>query len=571
MTQNGRGPILGIDLGTTNSLVAVFEGDSPRLVPNANGDVLTPSAVSCDPDDEILVGAAAAARATTHPTRTARSFKRAMGTDRSWDLGFGQVNAVQLSALVLRALREDAEAFLGAPVHEAIVTVPAYFGEHQRRATKAAAAIAGLHVERIVNEPTAAALAFGLHHRDSEQRVVVVDLGGGTFDVTVLEIIEGIVEIQASAGDIHLGGDDFVDAIVAHIAAESGLDPASPKARARYWHACQRMVIALTNADVATTRAAPLEGDSTLDLRLERATAEVVWGPLLDRVRAIVRRALRDASVLPGAIDEVLMVGGASRMPCVVAAIRDIFGREPNASLPPDEAIALGAAVQGALKARDRAVSDLIVTDIAPFTMGIEVAAGGPGARTVSGIFSPILQRGTTIPASRVSRYHTMETGQTKIDVKVYQGEHALCADNTLIGAVTVAGIPKGSAGSESIDVRFTYDLNGILEVEATVVSTGRRFVDVFHESGADLSPGFVERARKQMERLKIHPRELLPNRTSLERADACFAELIGDPRGAIGELIAMFLAALETQEPERIEAARRQLDDAVAHQGPLT
>jgi len=556
-------PIVGIDLGTTNSLVTVLVDGEPRLIPNALGEHLTPSAVSCDDSGRVYVGAPAAARATTHPGRTARSFKRSMGTDARWELGFGEVDAVKLSALVLRALREDAEAYLGVPVTEAVVTVPAYFGEHQRRATKAAASIAGLTAERIINEPTAAALAYGLHRRDAEQRVAVVDLGGGTFDVTVLEIIEGIVEIQASAGDIHLGGDDFVDAVVEALRAR-GVDIAEGPAGARAWHACQRMVVELSERQVVTATLTPSAGAAPVEVVLEREEAEAAWAPLLERIGVIIRRALRDAAVLPGAIDEVLMVGGASRTPCVQDKVREIFGKAPSAALPPDEAVAMGAAIQAALKAQDAAVDDLVVTDIAPFTMGIAVAAG-PDAAGITGLFSPILQRGTTIPASRVGRYHTVSHGQRGITVEVYQGEHALCRDNTLLGALAVP-VPAAPAGRESVDVRFTYDLNGILEVEATVVSNGRVVSDVFHESRSDMTPAMVAKAREQMKRLKVHPRDTLPNRTALERADACYIELVGPSRDHLGQLIAFFLAALETQDPDQIEAARAQLLDATAY-----
>ncbi|MCA9513773.1 MAG: Hsp70 family protein, partial [Myxococcales bacterium] len=383
-------------------------------------------------------------------------------TDRAWDIGFGSVNAVQLSALVLSALKADAEAYLGVPVREAVITVPAYFGEHQRRATRAAAEIAGLEAERIVNEPTAAALAYGLHARDVERRVVVIDLGGGTFDVTVLEIIEGIVEIQATAGDVQLGGDDFVEAIFAAVVADDGVAPATEEVAARLREACQRLVRALSTAEQATTTAPPLPGDAgARSLTFARETAEALWEPLLARIAAIIRRALRDGAVLPGAIAEVLLVGGASRMPCLARTAHAIFGKAPNAALPPDEAVALGAAVQAALKARDASVADLVVTDIAPFTMGIATSLR-QGAAYVSGLYSPILQRGTTIPASRVERYLPIAPGQRRLFVEVFQGENALCQDNAALGKVDVA-LPRGTVEEQAIDVRFTYDLNGIL------------------------------------------------------------------------------------------------------------
>jgi len=558
--------IVGIDLGTTFSLVAAMKGDAPVLIPNALGELLTPSAVSILDGGEVVVGSAARARAVTHPDRTARFWKRDMGTARSTRLGDRAFSPQELSALVLRSLKADAELALGQPVDEAVVTVPAYFDEGQRRATRDAGAIAGLRVERIINEPTAAALAYGLHHRHREQRAVVLDLGGGTFDVTVLEIIEGVVEIQSSAGDSRLGGEDFADALAADLGARlpGGVEAAQaePIAWARLREACEIAKRTLSAGDSArvTLPGLRLGGRAvTVDEEITRIQAEAVWAPLLERLRAPTLRALRDAKLDPARIDEVLLVGGATRTPCVVRFAAQVFGRMPERRLPPDEAVALGAAVQAALKEGHAAVDDLVVTDVAPFTLGIAVATHF-GTRSVSGVFAPILERGTVIPASRVRTFSTMSDNQKEILVEVYQGEHATCAQNRKLGDYALRGIPPGPAGSQAIDLRFSYDMNGLLEVDMTVNSTGRKETLLIEQTPGRLTSEQIATARKNLDRLKFHPREALPNTTAMARADSLFIELTGLPRELLGQAIAVFRGALDAQDPDPIADARRRL-----------
>jgi molecular chaperone HscC len=569
MNAGTRSPIVGIDLGTTFSLIAVLEQGVPRLLPNAVGEFLTPSAVSMGDDGTLLVGAAAAARATTHPERTALAFKRDMGTERKLRLGDGglELSPQELSAMVLAALKRDAEAALGVPVVEAVVTVPAYFDDVQRQATRAAAEIAGLKVERIVNEPTAAAIAYGLHHRDRELRAVVLDLGGGTFDVTVLEIMEGVIEIQSSAGDSRLGGGDFSAALAEWAAArrEQAGEPDLRSDRqgwARVLQAAEEAKRRLS--EVETTRIVapqvPVRGGARLDLDLPvtREQAEEAWAGLQERLRAPILRALGDAGLAPHQVDEVLLVGGATRMPCVVRLAAQIFGRLPLRSLPPDEAVAMGAAIQAALKEGDASVEDLVVTDVAPFTLGIETAVPF-GRQFMHGAFAPILGRGTVIPASRVQQFSTLADGQEAIRIAVYQGEHSLCRDNRRIGQYQVR-VPRGPAGEQSVDVRFTYDLNGILEVETTVRSTGKVALLVLEQTPGRMSPKDVERARRAMAKLKFHPREALPNATALARGEALYLELTGSRRDELGYVLACFRAALDGQEATAIDACRLQV-----------
>jgi molecular chaperone HscC len=560
--------VVGIDLGTTYSLVATLQGGRPVVLPNAVGEYLTPSAVSVSDDGTVLVGAAAKARVTTHPTRTALAFKRDMGTEKVYDLGLRKLTPQELSAMVLQALKRDAEAALGRSVDEAVVTVPAYFGDAQRQATRDAGAIAGLAVERIINEPTAAAMAYGLHERHRELRAVVLDLGGGTFDVTILEIMEGVVEIQASAGDARLGGEDFDAALAEHVAKQvettQGHDVRrDPRAWARVREACERAKRRLS--ELESTGIAlydlPIPGKTPIHVesQISRVDAETVWAPILDRLRTPIQRALRDASVTPDKIDEVLLVGGSTRMPCVARLAAQLFGRLPLRSLPPDEAVAMGAAVQAALKAGDSSVGDMVVTDVAPFTLGTSTSEK-LGSQLVSGIFCPIIERGTVIPTSRSKRFTTISDYQERINISVYQGEHSLCKDNKKLGEYTLGGLRPLPAGEESVDVRFTYDLNGILEVDMTIVHSGKTETLVIEGAPGRLTPEQIEKAREEMQRLKFHPRDALPNTTLLSRADALFVELVGADREDLGRSIALFRAALEAQDDHQINVSRDRL-----------
>ncbi len=567
--------VIGIDLGTTYSLVAVVEGGRPRVLRNAVGEVLTPSVVAIS-GDQVLTGAAALARSTLDAGNTARAFKRDMGVDQTYTLGGRDFTPVELSACVLRGLKEDAEAVLGRAPDEAVISVPAYFNDLQRRATHQAAELAGLYVERLINEPTAAAIAYGLHQLDREQTVVVLDLGGGTFDVTVLEIVEGVIEIQSTAGDSRLGGEDFTAALAEHFAAHvkarhrGALDPSSDS-WARVLQACEGAKKSLSREPAARMAVPGLEVFRALasgalvdgrrhdvELEITRRQTEELWQPILERIRMPIRRALRDARLDRAGIDHVLAVGGASRMPCFTTLVEEVFGRPPEHDRV-DEVIALGAALQAALKVGDAALDDLVVTDVAPFTLGIEIVSE-IGGQIVPGLFSPILERGTVIPASRVQIYSTVRNLQEAIDLNIYQGEHAMCERNLRIGRLKVPGLPPRPAGEEAVEVRFTYDLNGVLEVDVTVLSTGQRRELVLEQSPGRLSAGELERARVAMDKLKFHPRDALPNTTALARAEALFVELTGPSRQILGQAIATFKGVLELQDVELIQASRGEV-----------
>ena len=564
--QNTDDVIIGIDLGTTYSLVSVFQEGIPIVLTNALGEKLTPSAVSVTDDGDILVGKAARARAITHPDYSAVNFKRDMGTERFSLLNGKKYTPQELSAFVLDALKKDAESALGKSVREAVVTVPAYFSDLQRKATRDAGRMAGLKVERIINEPTAAAMAYGLHELDREAKLVVLDLGGGTFDVTVLEIIEGCIEIQASAGDSRLGGEDFVEALqtlmLEHLKEMTGSARLDSHALARLRDACEaakkrlskreETLIALTELIVAGRRV-------DVERRVTKKEAESIWRPVLARIRRTIFRALRDVSMEPDEMDEVLLVGGATRMPCVARLVTQIFGRLPLRNLSADEAVAMGASVQAGLKRGDGTVEDMVVTDVAPFTLGIASGVSA-GHRVVEGLFSPILERGTVIPASRMKRFTTVADCQTMIDVEVFQGEHSTCRKNRFLGNYVVGGIPSAPAGEQQIEIRFTYDLNGILEVESTVLATGKKEVLVLEETPGRLSEKEIKRCVEKMQSYKFHPRESLPNATALARAEALFVELTGSNRELISAAITEMKLTMECQDPGDIEKARTRL-----------
>lgn len=555
-----RGLTVGIDLGTTYSLVAHVVDGTPAVIPNALGEALTPSAISALDDGALLVGAPARSRATTHPARTALSFKRDMGTDKTYALGPHTRSPIELSALVLGALKRDAEAALGAPVTDAVITVPAYFGDLQRQATRDAGRLAGLAIERIINEPTAAALAYALHERERTQRIAVVDLGGGTFDVTVLRIARGQVDIESSAGDVRLGGDDFDAALRDLLAAElrGRIEPVEdPIAWARLRDAAELAKKRLSELEVVKVPLVELGRQRlTTELSIDRLAAEAVWQPLLERMRLPIARALRDAQVKPHDLDEVVLVGGATRMPAVVRLVADIFGRIPSRNLPADEAVALGAAVQAALVTEDAAVGDLVVRDVAPFTLGIATTRVY-GTRRVDQVFTPIIDRGTVLPASRSKTFSTIDDLQRSLTIEVYQGEHASVDRNHRLGEYVIANLTPKPAGEESIDVRFTYDVNGILEVEMTVLSTHRTETLVIEQHPGRLTPEQLVAARAAMSALKLHPRETLPNTTAVARAEALYVELIGDARAELGSLLADLRGVLETQDEALIAPVR--------------
>ncbi|VVO79944.1 molecular chaperone HscC [Pseudomonas fluorescens] len=551
-----RPALLGIDLGTTNSLIAVWREGRAELIPNALGDVLTPSVVSLDEDDTILVGKAARARLTTHPELTAAAFKRFMGSDRQIQLGSRQFSPEELSALVLGSLKQDAEAFLGQAVTEAVISVPAYFSDEQRKRTLFAAELAGLSVTRLINEPTAAAMAYGLHEQKFE-RTLIFDLGGGTFDVTVLEYALPLIEVHASTGDNFLGGEDFTAALLQACLKHWQLTPSTidAQAMASLGDALEQLKCKLgEGAQQLSWRYA----EQTFEWELDEAAAVKIWEPLLARLRAPIEQALRDARLKPRDLDSLVLVGGATRMPAVQQMVATLFGRLPYRHLDPDTIVALGAATQAACKARDGAVEELILTDVCPYTLGISTNRG----EGVSGAFSPIIERNTVIPTSRVQRYSTTFAQQTEIRIAVYQGERPWVRDNIFIDSFDIQFTP--SEQLQSLDVRFSYDINGLLEVDVTLLETGERY-----GHSIDRSPtGLDEQARRdshaRLATLKVHPRDALPNRTLLARLERAWMQTLGDERARIAEWMDTFNTVLAGQQASEIASHRSALNEAL-------
>ena len=565
--------IVGIDLGTTNSLVAVWENGAARLIPNSLGEVLTPSCVSIDEDGTILVGRAARERLQTHPQQSVAAFKRHMGSDRLTRLGQRSFRPEELSALILRALKEDAEAALGVPVTEAVITVPAYFSDAQRKATRAAGQLAGLKVERLLNEPTAAALAYGIHLRDSETRFLVFDLGGGTFDVSVLDLFENVMEVRASSGDNNLGGEDFVTTLVERFFEEAKV-PARCRADARFMQRLHAQVEAakraLSDAPAAAIRVT--DGAHTFEMQLDEPALEKHCAPLLARLRDPVERALRDAGMPVADLDNIVLAGGATRMPVVRRMVTRMFGRFPACELDPDQVVALGAAVQAGLKSRDAALDEVVMTDVAPYSLGVAVSRHIDRGTVSSGHFDPIIERNTVIPVSRVKHYVPASGQQRQIDIQIYQGEARMAADNIRLGALSLK-LPPGAPEENGIDVRFTYDVNGLLQVEATLVRTGQVSSVLIEGNPGLMGEDEIKARFAALSELKIHPRDRIENRTLVARGERLYQQLRGRLREQMGDEIARFEQALETQDARIVTpaaAAFRALLDEVERNGHL-
>lgn len=549
-------PLLGIDLGTTNSLIAVWQQGEARLIANALGEVLTPSVVSVDDDGSILVGQAARARLATHPERTVAAFKRFMGSDKQYVLGEHRFSPEELSALVLGALKQDAEAYLGCPVSEAVISVPAYFSDEQRKRTVFAAELAGLKVQRLINEPTAAAMAYGLHEQKCE-RTLVFDLGGGTFDVTVLEYALPLIEVHASTGDNYLGGEDFTEALLQACMRDWGLKPETmqPQALASLSDAVEQFKRELGESG-ATLR---WSGDGEpREWPVDELKLQSIWAPLLARVRAPIEQALRDARLSPRELDSLVLVGGATRMPQVQQLVAKLFGRLPYRHLDPDTIVALGAASQAACKARDAAIDELILTDVCPYTLGIASSRGSE----VTGAFSPIIERNTIIPTSKVQRFYSTHAEQKEVRIAVYQGERPWVRDNILVDSFDVPLRPTGEI--QSLDVRFSYDINGLLEVDVTFIESGQKHSHSIDRSPTGLDADARQASEQRLAKLKIHPRDTLPNRTLLARLERAWMQSLGDERELISSWLDAFNQVLAGQQATDINRERQALSRAL-------
>lgn len=554
--------LVGIDLGTTNSAVAIWRDGAPQLVPNALGKELTPSAVSLAKDGQAWVGEAALDRMATHPADTVTSFKRMMGTAATVSLAGTTLTPEHLSAMVLRSLADDVEAATGQRPTAAVITVPAYFNERQRRATRRAGEIAGLEVKRLINEPTAAALAFGLTDRGDREPFLVFDLGGGTFDVSIVEMFEGIVEVRASAGDNRLGGDDFDEALVRLVepmlAKDAGgrealdLLPADRR-RALLTLAAERTRRALSTAEAAEFTV--VADNIPLTARVTTEAFEATAAPLVKRLRDPVIRALRDCHIDVRSLSDIVLVGGATRMPVVRKALTRMFGRFPNATVHPDHAVALGAAIQAGLLSDGDGLEEIRITDVAPFTLGVDTATRDSHGRFHDGIFAPIIERNTPVPVSRVERFHTLADNQREIAFGIYQGEARDVKNNVQLGEIKAP-----VAGEVMVEVRFTYDTSGLLEVDLEVAASGLKRNLVIVDEDDKRNQKDIEGRRKLLEKLKVHPRDEAENVALLARAERAYEGFTGHVRDIIGGMLTEFQGALEKQDPRLIADARDSL-----------
>lgn len=554
--------IVGIDLGTTHSLIGCFEGNAPRLFANALGEWLTPSVVSLG-DDGILVGQGARDRLITHPTTSVASFKRWMGSNRGSRLGMREFRPEELSALVLRSLIADAEAALGEKVREAVISVPAYFGDAQRKATRAAGELAGIKVERLVNEPTAAALAYGLQERIDGSTFIVLDLGGGTFDVSILEIFDGVMQVHASAGDNHLGGEDFLKAMLDACCKDLAIDQRSvpPGELAQLLARLEAAKKQLSQqAEVAMTL---LVGGQAREWTITETRFQQFAEPLLQRIRAPIERALRDARLSPGDLAEVVMVGGASRMPVFTRLVTRMLGRLPLRHVHPDQAIALGACVAAGMKMRDQALEEVVMTDVCPYTLGIATAREDEHGRVSSGHFSPIIERNATVPVSRSEQFCAMHDGQREIKLEIFQGESPRVANNVLLGTLDIRLAPKMQKNQAAIEVRFTYDINGVLQVESTTLGTGEKRELILQDNPGVLGAAEIRERLASLSALKVHPREDQANLATIARIERLYEERL-DQRSLLQDWLARFNGVLESQDRARIERERGELSRAL-------
>jgi Molecular chaperone len=553
--------VVGIDLGTTNSLIAYFDGEKSVIIPNRLGKMLTPSVISVDEHDTVYVGETAKVRNLLYPDTTVEVFKRSMGTEKKYKVGKNEFLAEELSSLILKSLKEDAETFLGETVEEAIISVPAYFNDLQRKATKRAGELAGFKVERIINEPTAAAIAHGIQNTNRATKFLVFDLGGGTFDVSILDLFKSIMEVRAIAGDNYIGGEDFTEVLVKMFISETEIDYSNinQKTREHIKKQAENCKKEFSNKNKITMICNIEEKEISMDISIE--DYEEACKPLLERIRKPIERSIKDAGVKINEIDEIVLVGGATKLPIIRKFVSRLFRRLPNTNINPDEAIAIGAAIQCGMKTRNEAIKEIILTDVCPYTLGTDVVKEGYGMFKAAGHYMPIIERNTVIPVSRTETLYTARDYQNQIRIKILQGESRLSVNNIYLGEISVS-VPSKKEGEESVDVTYTYDNNSILEVMVKVNSTGLSKKVIIRNEETSMTDKEIEKRFEELSYLKIHPREEEANKLLLLRGEQLYEEATGELRNQIDRLIAEFEHVLNKHNKVEIERTWKELKE---------
>ncbi len=550
------GKVIGIDLGTTNSCVAVMEGGEPVVIPNSEGGRTTPSVVSFQTGGERLVGQVAKRQAITNPDKTIISIKRHMGTDYKVDIDGKQYSPQEISAMILQKIKADAEAYLGESVTQAVITVPAYFNDSQRQATKDAGKIAGLEVLRIINEPTAASLAYGIDKTETQEKILVYDLGGGTFDVSILELGDGVFEVLATNGDTFLGGDDFDQKIIDYICndfkSNTGIDLKTDKmALQRLKEAAEKAKIELSSSQQTNINlpfiTADASGPKHIDMTLTRAKFNEITLDLVNRTLEPMKKALQDANLQIGDINKVVLVGGSTRIPAIQDAVKNFTGKEPSKGVNPDECVAVGAAIQGGILGGDYENTNLLLLDVTPLSLGIE---------TLGGVSTVIIERNTTIPVTKSQVFSTAADNQTSVEIHIVQGERQMAADNKTLGRFTLSGIPPAPRGIPQIEVTYDIDANGIVKVSAVDKSTGKK-ADITITATTNLSDEEIDKAVKEAEQYAEEDKKRKENIEVRNTAETTIYQ--------VENSLKEFSDKVEASEKSDIEAKVQSLKDSLS------